>query len=130
MNSDEAKNFCDAWLSSWTGNNPEKVLEFYSSDAFYLDPTVKTGIKGHEQLLKYLTKLLKGNPDWKWTREELFPTEKGFTLKWKAEIPVLDKVIIEYGMDIVEIENGKIIRNEVYFDTYDLISDIKNIIKK
>jgi len=33
--------------------------------------------------------------------------------------------IAEYGLDIVEISNDKIIRNEVYFDTTSLLKTIK-----
>jgi ketosteroid isomerase-like protein len=69
---------------------------------------------------------LNNNPDWKWSAEEIIPTERGFVLKWKAVIPVRTKEIVEYGVDIVEVENGKITRNEVYFDTYSLITTIKN----
>ena len=47
---------------------------------------------------------------------QVFPTDLGFVAKWKATIPVRAETITEYGMDIVEIERGKISRNEVYFD--------------
>jgi hypothetical protein len=46
----------------------------------------------------------------------LFPTKDGFILKWKAEIPVGSSVLIEEGMDIVEVMFDKIVHNEVYFD--------------
>lgn len=126
MNGEHAKIFCDSWLPSWTGNNPEGLLRFYSSQAFYSDPTVKNGLWGHEQILPYFKKLLKNNPKWNWTSEEIFPTEKGFILKWKAVIPVRDIEVVEYGMDIVEIADDKIVRNEVYFDTLRLITAIQN----
>lgn len=122
----DAEKFCQNWLSSWTGGNPAALIEFYSDDAFYLDPTVKEGLKGKGSLLPYFKKLLQNNPAWKWTDEEILPTEKGFTLKWKAVIPVGEKEIIEYGLDIVEIIDGKITRNEVYFDTLNLITAIKS----
>jgi hypothetical protein len=44
------------------------------------------------------------------------PTERGFTLKWEAEVPVKDLVIRLVGLDIVELDSGRITRNEVYFD--------------
>ena len=110
------KQFCDSWLAAWTGNQPEQLLKFYTNDAFYLDPAMKQGLKGNEQLLAYFSKLLKYNPTWKWEAIEVMDTQKGFTLKWKATIPVGDKTIIEYGLDIVELTEGKISRNEVYFD--------------
>jgi hypothetical protein len=108
--------FCKRWLTAWTGNRPETLLEFYSGDAFYIDPAHPQGLKGHKQLRPYFTKLLAANPNWKWETIEVYPTQHGFILKWRANIPIADTVIIEYGMDIVELENGKVTRNEVYFD--------------
>ncbi len=40
----------------------------------------------------------------------------GFTLRWKARIPVGDVVVEESGLDLVLVEDGLITRNEVYFD--------------
>jgi len=114
------------WLVAWTGNKPEKLIEFYSEDAFYLDPAKPSGLKGPEQIFPYFKKLLEANPRWIWEAVELFPAKKGFTAKWKATIRVGTKVIIEYGMDIVEIENGKIKRNEVYFDKSNLLASLMN----
>lgn len=113
--------FCNQWLNTWTGNKPDRLINFYTKDALYIDPANKNGLKGHDQLLPYFKKLLSLNPDWKWEAVEIIPTEKGFTLKWKATIPVKDKIITEYGLDIVEIDNNKISRNEVYFDRSELL---------
>ena len=125
MNLKEAKEFCNHWLPAWTGNHPDTLINFYSTESFYSDPTVQHGLKGHNEILPYFKKLLKNNPDWKWTGEEIIPTDKGFTLKWKAVIPVRQVEVIEFGVDIVEIGNNKITRNEVYFDTLRLIRAIQ-----
>lgn len=108
--------FCRKWLPAWTGNEPEKLLEFYAENAFYIDPANPEGIQGHDQLREYFTKLLAANPNWVWEVVEVFPTLRGFTGKWRAVIPVGRKKIVLYGMDIVEVDDGKITRNEVYFD--------------
>lgn len=121
MDKIELRSFTEKWLASWTGNQPEILLDFYSEDAFYSDPANPNGLKGKEQLFVYFKKLLQRNPNWKWTIEEVFKTEKGFTLKWKAEIPVELENLIIYGLDIVEMTNDKISRNEVYFDTHNWI---------
>ncbi|MCW5906651.1 MAG: nuclear transport factor 2 family protein [Chitinophagales bacterium] len=113
------------WLASWTGNQPEQLLSYYTDDAFYLDPANTNGLKGHAQLLPYFGKLLKHNPNWVWTAEEVMPTEKGFTLKWKAAIPINDKTITLFGLDIVELRDGKISRNEVYFDRSEWLKAIR-----
>ena len=108
--------FCRRWLPAWTGNDPEQLLQFYADNVTYVDPAHPEGLKGQEQLKPYLEKLLAANPNWVWEVVEVFPTRHGFTLKWRATIPVGKKHLVEYGMDIVELENGKITRNEVYFD--------------
>nr|MDO8135276.1 nuclear transport factor 2 family protein [Candidatus Njordarchaeum guaymaensis] len=116
MKKKEIADLLARWLPAWTGNAPEKLIKFYSEDAFYLDPANKPGLKGHDQILPYFKKLLAANPNWKWEPLELFPTDAGFVAKWKATIPVGSEVITENGMDIVEVIGGKVTRNEVYFD--------------
>jgi steroid delta-isomerase-like uncharacterized protein len=108
--------FCSRWLGAWTGNRPEELIGFYAEDAFYLDPARPEGLKGREKILPYFQKLLAANPEWKWRALETIPAEKGFTLKWEARVPVKGDVLAIRGLDIVEIKDGKIARNEVYFD--------------
>ena len=125
MELEKAKNFCNQWLPAWTGNRPELLISFYSEDAFYSDPFISKGLKGHENILAYFRKFLIPYPDWKYEHIEIFPTEQGFTLKWKVSLPVNNETVVEYGVDIVEIANDKIGRNEVYFDTANLLKNIK-----
>ena len=108
--------FCRQWLPAWTGNDPDKLLQFYTQNAFYSDPANPEGIQGIEQLRDYFTKLLAANPNWVWEPVEVFPTVNGFNVKWRAVILIGKKKVVEFGMDIVELEDGKISRNEVYFD--------------
>jgi len=51
-----------------------------------------------------------------WEVAEILPTDGGFTLKWVATIPTADGPLRETGLDIVEVEDDKVVRNEVYFD--------------
>ena len=118
--------FCQNWLTSWTGNKPEKLISFYSKTAYYQDPANPNGLKGYDNIFPYFKKLLAANPKWIWQMIEAYPTEKGFVLKWRASIPVNSEEITEYGMDIIEFEGNKIIRNEVYFDRAELISMLKS----
>src|SRR4051812_40377432 len=88
MSNSNLNQFVDNWLSSWTGNKPDKLIQFYSEDAVYIDPSNVNGLKGHQSLLKYFRKLLATNPNWLWTREKIYPvSEDEFLLKWKATIP-------------------------------------------
>ena len=119
MDKTALKSFADKWLTAWTGNRPELLLGFYTEETFYLDPAYPNGITGKSSLSAYFSKLLSKNPDWIWSAEEIMPTEKGFTLKWKAVVPVKNKRLTLYGLDIVELSAGKISRNEVYFDRHE-----------
>ena len=116
MNKPDILDLCKRWLPAWTGNKPDLLIQIYTDTAFYSDPANKGGLKGRDQILPYFKKLLTANPNWVWEAVEVFPTELGFTMKWKATIPVGSEVVTEYGMDIVEVSRGKVTRNEVYFD--------------
>jgi hypothetical protein len=125
MTKEEAREFALQWLPAWTGNDPEKLAAFYSDDVVYLDPTVPQGLKGKDALLKYFRKLLAVNPEWVWTQIEPIPMEDGFLNKWLAKIPVGPKVIECIGVCFVQFnDQGKIRRNEVYFDRHELVSEI------
>jgi hypothetical protein len=133
VNTEEISNlikFNEEFLEAWTGNQPEKLISYYTKDAYYQDPAIPMGLKGHDKIFPYFKKLLALNPDWIWKIVETYPTPKGCVVKWKATIPVGSKVIVEYGMDIVEYKDGKISRNEVYFDRTNLVETTKLYLKK
>ena len=113
MKQSEALEFCKSWLAAWTGNQPNTLIQYYADDTYYQDPAKPEGIHGKENLLHYFHKLLPKYPDWVWSPVEIFPSELGFILKWEARI----KSKVFTGLDIVEINDNKITRNEVYFDT-------------
>jgi hypothetical protein len=127
MKREEILDFCGRWLRAWEGNSPEDLIGFYSDDALYVDPANKLGLKGRDQILPYFKKLLAANPNWKWELVELFPTDLGSVAKWKATIPVGTEVVTEYGMDIVEIQRGRIRRNEVYFDRSSILKALRKL---
>ncbi|MCF7221644.1 nuclear transport factor 2 family protein [Marilutibacter chinensis] len=122
---DEAGRFAERWLPAWTGNDPERLANFYSEDAFYLDPGIPQGITGRPALLAYFRKLLGHNPDWVWSQIEGIPLEDGFLNKWLARIPVGDSALEIVGVCFVQLDDaGRIRRNEVYFDRSGLLAAI------
>jgi hypothetical protein len=124
----EARAFAERWLPAWTGNDPARLVAFYSDDAFYLDPGVPQGVKGKAALLAYFTKLLAHNPQWVWTQLEAIPLEDGFLNKWLAKIPVGPKTLEVVGVCLVQLDAaGLIRRNEVYFDRSALLAEIAKL---
>jgi hypothetical protein len=128
MTKEKAREFASRWLPAWTGNDPEKLADFYSDDALYLDPAVPGGIRGKDNLLAYFRKLLAQNPNWVWTQIEAIPMEGGFLNKWLARIPIGDKIIESIGVCFVQFgDGGKIRRNEVYFDRTQMMLEMSRL---
>lgn len=130
MNEDELFDFAREWLRSWTGNDPDRLISYYSEDAFYSDPEHRDGLQGREVILSYFVKLLDVYRDWVWTPIELFPIMNGFVLKWKCTIYVGTRTLHEIGVDIVILKDNKIVRNEVYFDRTRLMQAIEELKKQ
>lgn len=125
MKIEELTEFCTEWLAAWTGNNPDTLVSYYDEEALYSDPAHRDGLKGKEEIRYYFIKLLDVYRDWKWKPIEVFPIESGAIVKWECKIPVGPDTIHEIGLDIVEIENKKITRNEVFFDRTRLVASIE-----
>lgn len=116
-----AASFAEAWLPAWTGDDPERLVEFYAEDAIYADPLVPSGIRGRAALLAHFTRLLRANPDWVWTQRRSVPMSGGFLNHWHAVIPTPSGEPVEIdGVCTVAFHDGRIIRNEVFFDTSSL----------
>ena len=124
MDRKAALQFCARWLPLWTGNRPDPLADLYAPDAFYRDPATPGGLVGRDALRAYFTKLLARNPAWTWTADEVWPLAdgQGFALRWKAVIPVGAAVVHETGLDLVQVHQGLIARNEVYFDRAALLA--------
>ena len=121
----EAEQFAQRWLPAWTGNDPERLAAFYSDDALYIDPGIPAGARGKPELLKYFRKLLARNPHWVWTQLEAIPMADGFLNKWLAKIPVGARTLDIVGVCLVQLDaEGKIRRNEVYFDRTELLREM------
>ena len=128
MTKEKAREFASRWLPAWTGNDPEKLADFYSDDTLYLDPAVPGGIQGKDNLLVYFRKLLAQNPNWVWTQIEAIPMDGGFLNKWLARIPIGDKIIECIGVCFVQFDDrGKIRRNEVYFDRTQMMLEMSRL---
>lgn len=119
-NAEEAKIFAEKWLPAWTGNNPELLASFYTEDVFYSDPVIPEGLQGKKALLEYFTTLLERNPNWVWTQTRSTPLQDGFANFWKAVIPTGNEIVICKGVCLVQIRDGLIYRNEVFFDPSEL----------
>ncbi|KAI9015960.1 hypothetical protein DFJ74DRAFT_678915 [Hyaloraphidium curvatum] len=115
----EAKlnDFNARWLKAWTDKDVEHLLSFYDENATYRDPQTADGIKGHEALRAYLTKLFGGQGPCEYRPQALWVTDDGYCGRWYAtlELPENKKVYLR-GFDqcVMNAAGDKITHNEVY----------------
>jgi uncharacterized protein (TIGR02246 family) len=122
LTAEEGREFAARWLPAWTGNDPERLASFYTDDAVYTDPAVPDGVHGRDELIAYFTKLLAHYPDWEWTNVRAIPLEDGFLNVWHARVPLEGGEIEFDGVCTVQLRDGLIRRNEVYFDRTPLLA--------
>jgi len=122
LDASEAAAFAARWLPAWTGNQPALLASFYTDDAFYADPGVPAGVRGRAALIGYFTRLLGRFPDWVWTHRGSLPLADGFLNKWHATIPAGGHVVEVDGVCTVQLRDGRIYCNEVFFDRSELLA--------
>jgi hypothetical protein len=130
LDAEAARAFAVQWLPAWTGNNPELLVSFYTEDAYYADPGVPRGVRGRDALLAYFRKLLAQNPYWVWTQRSSKPLQDGFLNEWHASIPVGEQTLEVDGVCVVQMRDGLIYSNEVYFDRAPLLQAIAALRKQ
>jgi uncharacterized protein (TIGR02246 family) len=115
----EALRLSEAILAAWNEQDVEKVLAWYTEDCVYLDPNTRGPVVGREALRRYLTKLF---ARWRmhWSRREAFLLADGVSTAflWRAELTPAagGKTATIEGMDLALVRDGRLYRNEVYFD--------------
>lgn len=122
MDAAAARAFAERWLPAWTGNDPERLAAFYTDDCYYADPAVPGGVRGKEALIAYFRKLLGRNPNWVWTQRGSKPLQDGFLNEWHASIPAGERTMEVNGVCVVQLRDGLIYSNEVYFDRSALLA--------
>ncbi len=125
IDSEQARAFAEKWLPAWSGNRPGYLVSFYTDDAYYADPAIPSGIRGRTALLSHFTKLLGHNPNWVWTHQGSISIKDGFLNRWHASIPVGSQTLEVRGVCTVQIRDGLIYSNEVFFDRSELLGAIE-----
>jgi len=123
---EEARRFAEKWLPAWSGNRPEHLVSFYTEDTFYCDPAIPLGIRGRPALLAYFRKLLARYPSWVWTHRGSIPLEDGFLNLWHASIPAGERRLELDGACTVQLREGLIYSNQVFFDRTELLRSVRS----
>lgn len=123
--SSDAGAFSEEWLPSWTGGNADRLLQFFSDDAFYSAPAIRAGIIGSTALRRYFERLLAAFPEWRWTHERSLPLPAGFLNYWTARLTGAPDARTWMGVCVVQLQGRLITRNEVFFDRSPVIDHLR-----
>lgn len=119
MNRERRDRLVTSFLTAWTSQDIERVLDCYTDDVRYHDPNTRGDVMGRDSLRRYLNRLFAG---WQmtWAARDVFDLEgeDGVAFLWRATFrrPGEDRVIEVDGMDLAVLQGDRIARNEVYFD--------------
>ena len=61
-------------------------------------------------------------PDWVWTHRGSTPLKDGFLNRWHASVPIGNEVVEVDGVCTVQLRDGLIYANEVFFDRSDMLA--------
>ena len=121
MTYQEVLRMADKFLGAWNTQDVELTVAVYTDDVTYLDPNTRGPVRGSAAMRRYLTKLF-ANWQMHWSLREahLFEGGDGCAILWHATLRPIgtdpSRDIHIDGMDFVQVRDGRISRNEVYFD--------------
>ena len=119
MDIDELYAISKPLIEAWNDQDVVRVVACYTDDLIYVDPNTRGAVEGPDALTHYLTKLFSR---WQmhWSVKETFPLADtdGAAGLWRASfrVPGGEESVEVDGMDLVLVEEGRVKRNEVYFD--------------
>ena len=109
----------ERFLGAWNTQDVERVLGCYTADLEYRDPNTRGAVRGADAMRRYLSKLFAGwKMHWALREAHLFDDRAGCAVLWHATFqrPGSETTIGIDGMDLVEVRDDRIARNEVCFD--------------
>ncbi len=125
MNIAELKAIEGPIIAAWNDHDVDAVVACYTPDLVYIDPNTRGAVEGADAMRRYLTKLF-DRWEMHWTVKQIFPLADldGSAALWRASLTAraTGRTAEIDGMDLVLIEDGKVKRNEVYYDRAALAS--------
>ena len=119
MDKSQMYQLAEKFLSEWNTQDVGRVVAAYTDDVTYIDPNTRGAVKGGDALRRYLTKLFgRWKMTWRLREAHLFEDGNGCAVLWRATFqkPEGGEVVEADGMDFVRVRDGRVERNEVYFD--------------
>jgi steroid delta-isomerase-like uncharacterized protein len=119
-----ADGFVEALRKLEEDRDVEALVEIHTEDCEVGNVAVSQTFRGHDGLREFWTNYRKTFGEMKSTFRNVFATEEGTALEWTTEGTSNGEDVSYDGVSILEIEDGKVRRFMVYFDTRDLTPQV------
>lgn len=106
-------------IEAWNTHSSEQVLSCYTTDLVYKDPNTRGEIRGAQVFGRYLEKMFTlWEMHWQVEAVHPFRDTDGAAALWTATLRLRagGEATRISGMDLALVSDGKLSRNEVYFD--------------
>ena len=117
----------------WNTGNPEVAKRLYATDAERRDPNLTEATRGPEEIARYVAEVRVGYPDFTLHVNDVVAQDDRLAVHWTVAgthrgewqgIAPTGKRINISGLSLEVVENGKIVRDSVYFDRLTLLEQL------
>ena len=121
-----------AWLEAWDSHDVDRILTFYTTDAFYEDvPSVVNGwdtpLRGQDMIRESLDRTFAEMPDLGFEFVRAAGTGDDLLVEWIMTGTRYRDVLGPFSIravSVVELHDGKIARVSDYYDAYHLLAQL------
>jgi len=115
------ENVAQRAIEAWNTHEVGRVLECYTDDLVYRDPNTRGEVRGAAAFGRYLGKMF-GLWEMHWHVDQVYPFRdaEGAAALWTATLKFRSggDTIPVAGMDLTLVRDGRLSRNEVFFDRF------------
>lgn len=118
--------FARAWTAAWNSHDPDRILTFYTEDAFYEDvPSVENGwdvpMRGHQVIRDSLVETFEDMSDLKFELVSAFGTGDHLVVEWTMTGTHYREFTGRFttrAVSIIKLEGNRIAWERDYYDVY------------
>ena len=113
------------YFAAWNSHDVEKIASYFTDDCVYENLARGESYRGKEQLKTWAKGAFQAIPDFKLDLTSLFSSEDWLACEWVMTgkltgdlpgLPATGKAFSVRGSSIVQLKEGKIVRNADYWD--------------
>lgn len=124
--------FAREWLEAWDSQDVDRILSFYTEDAFYEDvPTVENGwgeaLRGHQMIRESVAQTFEDMPDLGFEFVSAAGAGSRMVVEWIMTGTHYRDYTGNYsvrGVSVVDLVGGKVASVSDYYDAYQLLSQL------